>query len=624
MILVLLLAAFVRVHRLGAQSLWLDELLQVETARLSLAEIIPGVHAYSAMPLDYFVTHGALWLGAQDFWLRFPAVLWSLLSVAVLYRLVARLVGSREALIAAGLLAVAPFAVRFAQEARPYALWGLLSLVSFLCLLAALQTDRLAHWAGFSLASALALFTHLFTLFTLGAQAFIVLLTLTRRHARSRGLRFITASLLATSVLFATPYPVNVWGVGEVFAASLLRPASFTVEAALKPNRGTGPILDASFFQQTLLAGLGGEGGPWPWLFVVLALAGLLIAARRQARLALMLAAWGLAPIVVTIAFFISRGTFFAVRYVTPSYFALVIAAALGLAGLLHATARLLSARGASLFAGAVMIATLAFNAISLQAYAQTHKEDWRIAGHFVNANLAADDVLVSPLSGFVIAHYAPRARAHYADVALPEALPPSFARLWFVRHPYLDPAGPAWEAWLAARNDVVEYQVDESLSLFVVGVPKGETLARVAPPETALAYAALAAQYERLDQFAEAEAHFQRALRLSPAPEFKTRYADFLRRAGQIAQSAELYRQALEIDSAHVPALIGLGRLALQRGAVDEAVRALEQAARQAPDDYAAHFFLAQAYARLGRIAEAEQHRQRASQIVPDLIEPP
>ena len=124
----LLLATFLRFHNLGAQSMWLDELLEIGLARKGVATIWADVPGFGAMPLDYFVTYAALQLGEQDFWLRLAPALWSVLTVAMMYRFAGRLLGRPAGLTAALFLAVGAFHIRYAQETRPYALFGLLTL----------------------------------------------------------------------------------------------------------------------------------------------------------------------------------------------------------------------------------------------------------------------------------------------------------------------------------------------------------------------------------------------------------------------------------------------------------------------------------------------------------------
>jgi uncharacterized membrane protein/GT2 family glycosyltransferase len=628
---ILMLAAGLRFHRLGAQSLWLDELLQIETSAAPVTEIVQRVPSFSAMPLDYLVTHLALQFGAQDFWLRLAPALWSVLTIAMLYRFVERLLGRGEGLIAALLMSVTQFSVHYAQEARPYALWGLLALTSFYFLFRALRTNRPAHWLGYALSAALALLTHLFTLFMLITQAGLVLIGVLklRQPVRSRLARFGLAALAVVSALFLTPYPGSVLGVGQVFASNLLNPQAFSAPPELKPNQEAGPILNAEFFHDHLLIGLGGSGAVWPWAFLALVLVGLAALARRQPRLALQLGVWAAAPITLTTAFLIQRGTFSAVRYLTPAYLALMILLAIGTAGLVSGLISLVERwfRLNAASRGAVWLAVLTplvlLNLNSVSDYYQTPKEDWRAAGRFIDANVAPGDSVASPLGGGVIFYYAPRARAGRTDTALPEGLPPTAGRIWYVRHPYLGPIGEAWEAWLD-EHPAVEYRVDESLSVFVLGPSQAETLAEITPPDTVLAWATLGEEYAQLDDYEHAEASFRRALALSDAPEFKTTYADYLRQHGQSDAAAAYYLQALERDRDWVPALVGLGRIYLQRNLPNDAVQALEWAVQHAPDDYAANYFVAQAYDRLDRPADAARHRERAGQIIPDLLEPP
>src|SRR5204862_133940 len=70
----------------------------------------------------------------------------------------------------------------YAQEAREYALWSLLTLVSSLALLYALrQPTRRRRWLTYCVALVLSLYTFVLTLFLIAAHAVIVALT-----ARSR------------------------------------------------------------------------------------------------------------------------------------------------------------------------------------------------------------------------------------------------------------------------------------------------------------------------------------------------------------------------------------------------------------------------------------------------------
>jgi uncharacterized membrane protein len=85
-------------------------------------------------PLDYIIAR--LWesFSPSESARKLPVVLWGLGAVLSFGLLVARRVTWRTGLIAAALLAVAPFHVRYSQELRPYSLSLFLLCLSLLLL----------------------------------------------------------------------------------------------------------------------------------------------------------------------------------------------------------------------------------------------------------------------------------------------------------------------------------------------------------------------------------------------------------------------------------------------------------------------------------------------------------
>lgn len=637
MVAILLVATLLRFHRLGAQSMWLDELLEIGIARQPYAAILSQLLAYGAMPLDYFVAHGALLLGDQDFWLRAVPALFSVMTVAAMYRLAGRLVNRATGLAAGALLAVGAFHVHYAQETRPYALFGLLALLSFHFLFRALKTNQPAHWIGYAAATALSLATHYFTLFMIAAQMLIVLQKslfsisgadragLRDRLGlnRQRWLRFALALSFVGVVLSLTPYLDNVLEVGSEFTRAMLglRANAAAIQPAADPLLQP-PILNREFFVGQLLGELSGGGGLWPWLFLALAMAGAIVGWRRHGRVLAALAIWAVAPILLTVIFLIHRQTFFAVRYVTPAYVALIILVAVGvveIAGLFKERLRAVALLG-------LLGVSVAFSLLRVNAYYATNKENWRGAGHFIDANYSPGDKVDSPLGGGVIFHYTRLADAGRLDTTSTADLDSVTGRLWVVMHPYIGPATGGLGNWLAAQPSAVEYRIDEGLRVFVLDKSKtrAEILASITPPDTPTAWSRLGEQYALIGAWAEAETSYLRAIASSDAPQFKVSYADTLRQNGQTDRAARYYLAALMDEPQAVGALNGIGRIYLERRLFDEALTAFTRAAAADPGDYTANFFLAQTYDRLGRPAEAAPYRDRASQIVPDLIEPP
>jgi len=166
--MILLLALALRGYRLGGQSLWADEGNSLALAQASLADIAARTALDIHPPLYYWLLHGWTRLaGNSEVALRLPSLFASLLLVAVTYRLGRRLGGRRIGLLSAGLVAVSPFQVYYAQEARMYALlalWTGLTLWAAAELYTAPQAEPGAgpkRWLLVYVASAtLGLYTH--------------------------------------------------------------------------------------------------------------------------------------------------------------------------------------------------------------------------------------------------------------------------------------------------------------------------------------------------------------------------------------------------------------------------------------------------------------------------------
>jgi len=163
-VLIVAFAAALRVFELDRLSFWFDESATVHFSRMDPWEIW-GRDTHP--PLYYLLIHGWLLLGDSEWWLRLLSVLFSLGTVVGLYAAGRRLGGERVGLIAAALLALASFELRFAQEARMYALLGCavaFSLAGLMALLArpgdALAAGAARHWRSYVIGSVLAVYSH--------------------------------------------------------------------------------------------------------------------------------------------------------------------------------------------------------------------------------------------------------------------------------------------------------------------------------------------------------------------------------------------------------------------------------------------------------------------------------
>ena len=110
-------------------------------------------------------------IGDQLNSLRWISLLAGVACIPLTYVLGVRTVGRKAALVGAGVMALSPFMIFYATEARAYALMMLLVLGSSLTLLRALEGPRRRWWALYAALSCAAMYTHYTAAFVLLGQA---------------------------------------------------------------------------------------------------------------------------------------------------------------------------------------------------------------------------------------------------------------------------------------------------------------------------------------------------------------------------------------------------------------------------------------------------------------------
>jgi len=202
-LLVLALAAFLRLFELGTNSLWLDEVYQVDVSSHSWGAIIRScIYSDTHPPLYYLLQH--LWIilfGQSEAAVRSLSACLGILSVLVLYYLGRELFNRTVGLIASLFLAISWFAIYFSQEARPYSLLLALTLLSFLFFVKALKSEktRIRYVALYAFASILLCYTHLYGLFVIATQALFLFLY---RRSYAKGKAALWYALAITVLSF--------------------------------------------------------------------------------------------------------------------------------------------------------------------------------------------------------------------------------------------------------------------------------------------------------------------------------------------------------------------------------------------------------------------------------------
>lgn len=154
---VLSIGALLRLATLGLQSFWLDEAITFWTIHRDLAALADML-SIATRPLFFFVLYPFYLLSASEWMLRLPSALAGTASLALLYALGRELFSDRRtALLAAALLALSPLHLWYSQEARFYALGGLISTSAVFFAVRGLKYNRSRDWVLFGLFEGLGL-----------------------------------------------------------------------------------------------------------------------------------------------------------------------------------------------------------------------------------------------------------------------------------------------------------------------------------------------------------------------------------------------------------------------------------------------------------------------------------
>jgi mannosyltransferase len=178
-------AAALRFGFLDQQSYWFDEAVTVQLVHKSLPDMLSALpHTESTPPLYYVLAWG--WsriFGSGEVGLRSLSALLGTATVPVSFAVGRLFVSRRAGLFAAAVVASSPLLVWYSQEARSYALLGFLSALSALAFERARRRPTSRALALWTVVASLALATHYFAVFFIGAEAAWLVVVLRCRGA---------------------------------------------------------------------------------------------------------------------------------------------------------------------------------------------------------------------------------------------------------------------------------------------------------------------------------------------------------------------------------------------------------------------------------------------------------
>jgi len=148
--------------------LWEDEAQSLAIARQPLSHLADALRHDGAPPLYYALLHWWTQLfGTSTFAVRSLSAIPAVLALPVVLRLGRRVGGDAVGIAAVVLLAVSPFAVRYAVEARMYSLLLLLGLLGAHAVLSVHRHRSRRATVGVAVVSAAMLYTHYYAVFVL-------------------------------------------------------------------------------------------------------------------------------------------------------------------------------------------------------------------------------------------------------------------------------------------------------------------------------------------------------------------------------------------------------------------------------------------------------------------------
>ena len=400
---VVVLAAALRLWRIGHQSYWLDETFTAGIVRRDFGGMLHAVrHTESTPPLYYVVAW--LWervFGWHETALRSLSALFGVASVPAAYAAAREGFSRRAALLAAALFAVNPYFVWYSQEARAYAMLVLLCTVSLLFFLRA-ERDGRDTWK-WAVTSALALCTHYFAALLLVPEAAWLLW-----RRRSRAVLTATAALAAVAgallpLAIAQRNSGHTLFISDIpFGRRLVSlPKKLATGELGTPTPVLGPAIGAALAAGAVLA---------------------LVTARRAAGLLLGLAAGN---VVLALVMKLAGLDYFFPRNLIEAFVPALVAIGAGLAAV----------RFGPLLGAGLALAGVAL-AIQVSANARLQRDDWRGAVRALGPAAAPRVLVVTPEVGRTpLRLYAPRTSAlpragvRVTEIAVvANARPPRFA----------------------------------------------------------------------------------------------------------------------------------------------------------------------------------------------------
>lgn len=470
---IMLVATCLYLYQGGAESIWLDEAFSIRDA-----QNLQWRGNLAVRPLYYLLLHGWMWFGSGEAWLRSLSAVFGVISVFLTYQLGRRLLGKPTGWIAAGLLALSPLFVDYAQEVRMYTLGVCLGLGGTLALIGVLEQptpSKIRWWVGLRLLMVLT--TPLNVLLLLPDLTLLGLrFWQQRRVLKTAGIWLVVGGVIwlpfALSLAKATPDFMGGW-VAKVPSPSLMDGITLPLKSFTAYGMQVTSLSKFMPFHEIYLG----------MLVSLVAIA--FLGWRRSSKL-LWVAAWGLLPLAMVFVVAQVSSSLWISRYVLFTAPFILIILATGWQRLWRHQ-RFVAALIALVYAISVSSALV-------HHYRVQDREDWRGVGQALAAQVQSGDAifLLNREHRYPLSYYYQAAPVYTLETLLAASgkaerfqsfnqqtveeilmdLPPTPSRWWFVCRKF-----SAIDRWAASelkdlnnpQFQVRQAQEFEELTLFLV-----------------------------------------------------------------------------------------------------------------------------------------------------------
>ena len=243
---ILPIALLLRLLHLQQKSFWLDEWYSIGVARLNWPAFVHLIANREAnMVLYYALLRFWTRFGESEVFIMLLSVLFGLAALPIVWAIGDRLLGRRVGLIAASLLAINAFHIKYSQEVRGYSLLVLLAALSMFLFVRGIEQPSRKTWIMYALVTTLTIYSHLFGAFLLPSH-WMSLLFLPRQKVPWKGL---VASSSAVG-FFALPLGAFVLALGGGAISWVQKPTAESVGVLFYSLAGGGglPFLALAYF----------------------------------------------------------------------------------------------------------------------------------------------------------------------------------------------------------------------------------------------------------------------------------------------------------------------------------------------------------------------------------------